>query len=189
MITTPARDRHALRVVVTIILIVAAIPVAGGVWLWWNLFRPLPHDADLRSRFTNQREAFEALAAQARADASLVGAGHDWMLMRFDVFVRDTPRFNRLLTASEVRSSGRSGLQGLLDRTGARSLSRSPAGDAVWFIVGSNLEGRKGIVYSEGARQPVRSSLDDLSRSGSLQGRQGYVMLAPRWFLFIMPRD
>ena len=162
--------------------------IAFAVWLWWNLFRPLPSDASLSSRFHAHRSDFDSLATMALADTQLVGAGHDWMLMRFTVFVHDNARFNRMLTDGEVRATGRAGLRRLIDRAGVPSISRGA--DAVWFVVMSNHgRARKGLVYSERAPGPLRPSLDGLERTKAGYVMPGYVPLAPRWFLFLEPAD
>jgi hypothetical protein len=164
------------------------LSIAG--WLWWNLFRPLPSDAQLQRLFQEHRAELDRLAAMALADTQLVGAGHDWMLMSFGVYVLDTPRFNRRLSDDEVRSSRRIELRRLLDRAGLPSVSRSGKGDAVWFVVMSHAGGaRKGIVYSERPLKPAVSSLDSLERVRSPSGQAGYVTLAPRWSLFLEPTD
>ncbi len=175
---------------------IRALVAIGGImllvvvgWLWWNRFRPLPSDALLRRRFHDHRGELDRLAAMARADSQLVGAGHDWMLMRFSVFVRDTPRFNRMLTDEEARATGRLELRRLLDRVGMPSISRSAEGNAIWFVVMSHGGARKGIVFSEKPLAPTRSSLDGLEQVRSAYVTPGYVPLAPRWFLFLEPSD
>src|SRR5262245_27117597 len=175
------------------IVILAAL---GGVgilltctWAWGMFFRPLPSDDTLHRQFQAHREDLEALAAIALADTLLVGAGHDPMLMRFTVFVRDSPRFNRMLTDGEVRGTGRFELRERLDRVGLPAISRAGDGSFVWFVVRSNVHARKGIVYSEKPLKPVRASLDGLDRASFGDARHGYVALAPRWFLFLEPRD
>ena len=151
--------------------------------LWWILFRPLPSDAQLQGLFRDHRAELDQLAAVALADTQLVGA---W---RFGVYVRDTPRFNRLLMEWEVRSSGRLELRRLLDRAGLPSISRSERGDALRFVVVSRAGGaRKGIIYSERPLRPAVSSLDGLERR-SANGESAYVPLAPHWFLFLEPTD
>ena len=111
------------------------------------------------------------------------------MLMRFTVFVHDTPRFDRLLTDAEARASGRLEFRRLLDRVGLPSLSRSVEGKAIWFVAGSSGGARKGLVYSETPLGPTRSSLDRIERVSRTYIRSGYVPLAPRWFMFLEPRD
>jgi hypothetical protein len=162
--------------------------IAFAVWLWWNLFRPLPSDASLSSRFLAHRSDFDSLATMALADTQLVGAGHDWMLMRFTVFVHDNARFDRMLPEGEVRATGRTEYRRLIDRAGVPSVSRGR--DAVWFMAMSH-HGRamKGIVYSERALTPLRPSLDGLERENSASAMAGYVPLAPKWFLFLEPTD
>jgi hypothetical protein len=167
----------------------AAVLLAGGVWLRQNLVGPLPSDASLRAMFEEHRGEFDALAARALADAELVGAGHDWMLMRFDVFVRDTPRQDRMLMDREVRSTGRLEYLRLLDRAGLTSVSRARTGSLLWFTVKSNFRARKGIVYSVGPLAPVRLSLDDLERTARGTVPTGYLPLAPSWYLYLTPRD
>jgi hypothetical protein len=76
---------------------------------------------------------FDALATMALADTHFVGAGHDWMLLRFDVFVHHTPQADRMLTDVEVRATGRSNHRRLLDRAGVPAISRARDGGAIWF--------------------------------------------------------
>jgi len=133
-------------------------------------------DAALRKRFSGHRAAFDSLATMALADTQLVGLQPDM------VFVRDTATQNRRLTDEEVRTSGRSTLGSLLQRTGLPALSRERNGGAIWFVVISHDGTRKVYVYSRERREPVLDSLD-----GSPQ--YGYVALAPGWFLFLQPAD
>lgn len=161
--------------------------VAWG--LWSSRVRPLPSDVVLRKQFHDHRSELDQLAAMAQADTQLVGAGHDWILRRFSVYVRDTPRFNRLLSDEEVRSTGRLELRRLLDRSGLRSISRSTKGDAIRFVVMSHGGARKGIVFSEMPLAPTRASLDGLERVRATYVASGYAALAPRWYLFLESTD
>jgi hypothetical protein len=175
---------------------IGALVAVGGILLlvgagrlWWHYFRPLPSDALLRERFHDHRAQLDQLAAMARADTQLVGASHDPMLMRFTVFVRDTPSSRRLLTDGEARATGRTELGRFLDRAGLPAISRSADGNTVWFVAASSTEARKGFVFSLNPLAPVRSSLDGLDRGGPGYALSGYVPLAPRWFMFLEPSD
>lgn len=162
---------------------------AAGAWMGCTPARPLPPDASLGARFREHRKEFDALAAMALADTHLVGAGHDPLLMRFTVFVRDTPHANRMLTDEGVRATGRSEYRGLLDRAGIPSIARSREGHSVRFVVMSRGGARKGIIYSEDTLDPLRTSLDGEEPPGAANQGPGYVPLAPRWFLFLEPSD
>ena len=181
------RRAAAVRWLWALAAVGSAAAVVVGTWLRWNLARPLPSDASLRARFEAHRSEFEALAATAVADTQLVGASHDWMLMRFTVFVHGSSGFNRMLSDGEVRATGRSDYRRLLDRAETRSLSRSRDGETVWFVDLSTISARKGIVYSEEPLAPLRTSLDGLERASYLAPT--YVALAPRWFLFVHSSD
>ena len=180
-----------MRWTIRALLAVAGVMLLSIVgWLWWSLFRPLPSDAQLHRLFRDHRAELDPLAAMALADTQLVGAGHDWRLRGFGVYVRDTPRFNRRLTDREVRATGRIELCRLLNRAGLPAISRSGTGDALRFVVMSHPGGaRKGIAYSERPLAPAVASLDSLERRSSALGESGYVILAPRWFLFLEPND
>jgi hypothetical protein len=133
-------------------------------------------DAALRRRFSDHRAEFDSLAMMAVADTQLVGIEPNM------VFVRDTATQSRRLTDEEVRTSGRSRLGSLLQRTGLPALARERNGGAIWFVVVSHDGTRKGYVYSRAPREPVLGSLD-----GAPQ--YGYMALAPGWFLFLQPAD
>lgn len=187
MKSTRGEDRSLARAIGAFVAFsgVALLGLVGG--LWWNLLRPLPPDAELERRFREHREELDTLVAMAVADTQLVGVGHDPLLMRFVVFVHDSPRFNRMLSDGEVRATGRSEYRRRMGRAGVPALSRARGGDAVWFVVRSRIGVRKGYVYSEKPLAPLRSSLDGLERASA--GSSGYVALAPRWFLFLEPSD
>lgn len=155
-----------------------------AAWWTWNLTRPLPTDVSLRARFQDHRPDLDSLATAALADTLLVGAAHDWTNLAFEVFVRDTPQNDRLLTAREVSATGRAIYRRLLDRAGLPAVSRREG--EVWFIVGSSGGVRKGLLYSEARRDPVRVSLDGLERARYVN--PAFVRLAPHWYLFIEPR-
>lgn len=175
--------------------LLALVAIAGTLllvtvgWMGWSLSRPLPSDAVLRSRFHDHRAELDRLAAIAQADTHLVGAGHDPWLMRFTVYVHDTPAFDRMLSDHEVRATGRAELLRLLDRAGLPSVGRSRDGGTVWFAVRSRWGVRKGIVFSERPLSPTRPSLDGLERDLASGVPPAYVVLAPRWYVFLMPRD
>src|SRR5215471_18155803 len=133
-------------------------------------------DADLRKRFNERRAAFDSLATLAVADTQLVGLGPSV------IYVNGSATQNRRLTEQEERASGRSMLRPLLRRAGVPALSREHDGEAIWFVVESHEGSRKGYVYSLKPQQPVLSSLDDARQNG-------YVVLAPGWFLFLQPAD
>src|SRR5262249_15476466 len=98
------------------------------------------------------------------------------------VFVKASATQNRRLTDQEVQASGRSVFLLLLQRIGLPSLSRERNGDAIWFVVESRNGSRKGYVYSRKPQQPVLGSLDAANQNG-------YVTLAPGWFLFLQSAD
>jgi len=133
-------------------------------------------DAELRKRFSERRGAFDSLATLAVADTQLVGLGPSM------VFVKDSATQNRRLTEQELRASGRSMFRALLQRAGLPSLSREGNGEAIWFVVESHDGSRKGYVYSLKPQQPVLNSLDGARQNG-------FVLLAPGWFLFLQPAD
>lgn len=157
-------------------------------WIGCPFMGPSPSDASLTRKFREHRQDFDALAKLALADTAFVGAGHDPWLRRFTVYVRDTPHSNRRLTDDEARASGRGQYRRLLDRAGVPAISRGHDGISVRFVVSSKGEARKGILYSELPLEPVGESLDGVS--GPIVSRwHGYVVLAPRWYLFHEPRD
>lgn len=178
-----------MRRIGTLAAMAGMLLLIGGAGPLQNLSRPLPSDASLRVRFREHRREFDALARMALADTQLAGAGHDPLLRQFNVFVHDTPQHDRMLTGDEVRATGRSEIRRLLERAGLPALSRSREGDAVWFVVMSRAEARKGIVYSKKPMTPLRKSLDGLERAGAGYVTAGYVRLAPEWFLFLIPSD
>ena len=143
-------------------------------------------DATLVSQFRSHRGDFETLASKAVADSQLVGAGHDPLLMRFDVFVRDTPQKSRMLPDEDVLRTGRSEYRKLLDRVGAPAISRLQDGSAVRFVVMTRGRVRKGFLYTTKAPTRLYKRLDGLE-----MGRYfypGYRSLAPRWYIFVEPR-
>jgi hypothetical protein len=181
-----------------------AVAITG--MLWWGSARPLPSDADLRKGFQVHRAEFDSLAAMALADTLLVGAG---IWPGASIYVRDTPLHDRRLTEDEVMRSGRSAYRRLLKRAGIPSVSRTRKRRELYFVVRSayarlparsrvpvvsssgqpqrtatSVSGRyrKGFVYAEEPVQPLVSSLDSLES-------YGFVVLAPRWFMFLYPVD
>src|SRR5262245_55154637 len=149
--------------VVLLAVIAAVLAFAAAVaWWTWNLTRPLPTDAALTARFREHRADFDSLAMVALADTNLVGAAHDWMSMKLEVYVRDTPRNDRLLTPQDVLATGRSAYRRLLDRAEIPSAARREG--AVWLVVGSNRSARKGFLYSEEGPTPLRSTLNGLEK-------------------------
>lgn len=176
-----------VRLLLVLAAIGGAVLLVLGVWVGRHFFGPLPADSILRAQFEAHRGEFDALAAMALADSQLVGAGHDPMLSRFTVFIKDTPRFNRVLTEEEVRATGRSEYRRLLDRAGLGSISRSPS--AIWFVVRTNSKAKKGFLFSERPMAPVEPALDGLDVEVNGYVRSGYVALAPRWYLFLESSD
>jgi len=168
-----AGSSHVRRDLVAVGVLVVGTIVGG---LLSTRSPAMTSDAELRKRFSERREAFDSLAMLAAADTQLVGLGPT------TVFVKDSATQNRRLTEQEVRSSGRSMLGPLLQRTGLPSLSRERDGEAIWFVVESHDGSRKGYVYSLKPQQPVLSSLDSARQNG-------FVALAPGWFLFLQPAD
>lgn len=154
--------------------------LAVGAFLWSGLSGSLPSDAELRKRFQDHRAEFDSLATMALADTLLVGAGA-WPLT--SVFIRGTGAYNRRLTDEEVVSTGRSAYRRLLARAGVPAISRSRKGDAVTFVVQTSQRQRKGICYSKDP--PPYSQVASLDRVADY----GYVVLAPRWYLFVELRD
>jgi hypothetical protein len=148
----------------------------------------LPTDARLESLFRGHEDDFRELAALAVADTLLVGAGYDPMLRRFSIYVHDTPQADRLLNDRDVSVSGRGAYKRLLDRAGLRHLARSADGTAVRFQVASNANARKGIVYSVAPLAPLRASLDGQDVEARRSWRPAYILLAPRWYLYVEPR-
>ena len=69
-----------------------------------------------------------------------------------------------------------------LERLGVSRVSRERNGRAVWFVVETRDGSRKGYVYSLEPLQPLLSSLDAANQNG-------FVALAPRWFLFLQSAD
>lgn len=173
------------RLVVIAIGVLLAYFVLVGAWWAWNLTRPLPSDAVLKARFREHRDEFDSLAVAALADTQFVGAAHDWMTLQFEVYVRDTPSNDRMLSPSEVFATGRSKYRRLLDRAGIPAVSRR-GGEAL-FVVGSRDAARKGILYSTKARAPMCATLDGLEKARSIDA--AFVALAPHWYLFIEPHD
>lgn len=167
------RSFHVRRDVAAIgVFVVAAI--VGG--MWYTRSPSMTSDADLRKRFVERRALFDSLAMMAVADTQLVGLGPSM------VFVKSTATQNHRLTEQEERATGRSGLRPLLQRTGLPALSRGRDGGAIWFVVESNNDIRKGYVYSRKPVVPILGSLD-----GARQ--YGYVALAPGWFIFLQSAD
>jgi len=89
--------------------------------------------------------------------------------------------FDSLATRA-IAGTPLAGLRPQLQRLGVSSLSRERGGEAIWFVVETRSGSRKGYVYSREPRQPVLSSLDAANQNG-------YVALAPRWFLFLQSSD
>ena len=89
--------------------------------------------------------------------------------------------FDSLATLADADSS-LALVRPLLERLGVSRVSRERNGRAVWFVVETRDGSRKGYVYSREPRQPVLSSLDAANQNG-------YVALAPRWFLFLQSAD
>jgi len=168
-----AGSSHVRRDLVAVGVLVVGTIVGG---LLSTRSPAMTSDAELRKRFSERREAFDSLATLAVADTQLVGLGPN------TVFVKDSATQNRRLTEPEVRASGRSRLGPLLQRAGLPSLSRERDGGAIWFVVESHDGSRKGYVYSLRPQQPVLSSLDGARQNG-------FVALAPGWFLFLQPAD
>jgi hypothetical protein len=170
--------------------VVAGLLIGGGLLLKGapaGSAETFPSDASLRARFRAHRAAFDSLATKALADSQLVGAGQDPMFRRFSVYVKDSPRFDRLLSDDEVRATDRGDYRRLLGSTGLPSISRREG--SVIFMATARHVARKGILYSIEPRQPVRKSLDGLERAGAGRFEAGYVPLAPRWYLFLEPGD
>ena len=132
-----------------------------------------------------------------RAIVNLAGLGGVAMLLASGWvwwnFLRPLPSDATLrrqfLAHREVRASGRLEVRQRLDRAGLPSISRSQDGRMVWFTVRSNVRARKGIVYSEKPLKPIHASLDGRDRETFGYAEQGFVPLAPEWFLFLLPSD
>ena len=175
--------RRVIQIVGLAVVVCVLSFLAVAAWWTWNLTRPLPTDRSLKVRFQEHRQDFDSLVWIARADTRLVGASHDWMLMRFDMFVHDTPQHDRMLMDWEVSGTGRSIYRKLLDRAGVPGLSRRD--DGIWFVVVASRGARKGYVYSEKPLSPVHGSLDGLEKARYFD--VGFVSLAPHWYLFLEP--
>lgn len=166
----------------------ALASLLAGERLWGDRMGPIPPDAVLTERFREHASDLDTLAAAALADTALVGAAYDPILLRFSVYVRHTPRADRLLSDAEVRSTGRSAYRRLLDRAGLRGLQRGHDGASVRFQVRSAGGVRKGIVYSTKPLAPVRPSLDGLEREVRRTWTPAFAALTPGWYLFLEPR-
>jgi hypothetical protein len=168
--------------------IAGLIAAASAFGLGCAMGDRLPTDARLESLYRGHERDLHELAALAIADTLLVGAGYDPILRRFSIYVRDTPQADRLLNARDVHASGRGVYQKLLDRSGLRCISRSSDGTAVRFVVASNADARKGLIYSTKLLTPVRPSVDGMSREARRFWRSFYVSLEPGWYVFLEPR-
>lgn len=176
-----------MRLLLVLAAIGGAVLLVFGVWVGRHFLGPLPPDSTLRTQFEAHQGEFDALAAMALADSQLVGAGHDPMLLRFTLFLKDSPKSNRMLTEEQVRATGRSEYRRLLDRAGLGSISRSSR--AVYFVVRTNLKARKGFLFSEQPLGPMQRSLDGLDVEVDGYVHSGYVALAPHWYLFLESSD
>lgn len=166
------RSVHGLLVLAIAVSIAGCLPGASR----------LTADAELRRRFEQHRAAFDSLAAAAVADTQLLSVSQGATL---GIYVRGTAEGDRLLTADEIRTTGRSAYGRLLDSVGLHTLSRQGWEPQVSFVMSTNRVLTKGLVYTRGGVAPQLATLDDLDRAGPFT--TAYVPLAPGWYLFVQP--